>query len=71
MVESAAAGCRIGASVAGVGSKDGAASACSVASHAAVSYSRTFRCGGLRVATTVILASTNLEPSALWVPQRP
>jgi hypothetical protein len=55
----------------GVGSKEGAASPGSVASHAAVKCSRTLRCGCLSVATTVIIASTNLEPSALWVPKMP
>jgi predicted ATPase len=55
----------------GVGSQDGARSPRSAASQAAVTESRTLRCCCCRMATTVISASTQRQPSALWVPKLP
>ena len=56
---------------AGVGSQDGACAPQRAASQAAIRESRTWRGGGLRVVTTVSMASITREPSARWVPKRP
>src|SRR5215510_8133249 len=53
------------------GSRDGAASPRRAASHAVVRDSKTLRCCCFRVATTVIMLSTQHEPSALCVPKLP
>jgi hypothetical protein len=54
-----------------VGSKDGDGASRNAASPAAVTEARTWQCCCLSVATTVIIASTNREPWALWVPKLP
>src|SRR5438445_1587557 len=53
------------------GSREGASSPRRAASHAVVRYSKTLRCCCFNVATTVIMLSTQREPSALCVPKLP